>query len=149
MATEDAEKKTGLDALSPTQQFIILGTGVFCFFGTHNILQEAMMKIPGFEFGVMLGYMEVVGVCVCSYLERTFIAKETTRVAPLSAYPLLTFCLLSSSALSNLALNFINFPTKVGHSACHYDYTRMAHSHISLSNLLHRLCFGVASSYLR
>jgi adenosine 3'-phospho 5'-phosphosulfate transporter B3 len=61
MATEDGRKKRGLDALSPTQQFIILGCGVFVFFGTHNVLQEAMMKIPGFEFGVMLGYMEVVG----------------------------------------------------------------------------------------
>jgi len=39
-------------------------------------------------------------------------------VAPLSAYPLLTFCLLSSSALSNLALNFINFPTKVVFRSC-------------------------------
>lgn len=61
MATEDGVKKTGIDALSPIQQFIILGCGVFIFFGTHNVLQEAMMKIPGFEFGVMLGYMEVVG----------------------------------------------------------------------------------------
>jgi len=118
MATEDVEKKTGLDALSPTIQFLILGSGVFIFFGTHNILQEAMMKIPGFEFGVMLGYMEVVGVCLFSYLERTFVAKETKRVAPLSAYPLLTFCLLSSSSLSNLALNFINFPTKVVFRSC-------------------------------
>lgn len=39
-------------------------------------------------------------------------------MAPLSAYPLLTFCLLSSSALSNLALNFINFPTKVVFRSC-------------------------------
>lgn len=61
MATEDGVKKTGIDALSPIQQFLILGCGVFVFFGTHNVLQEAMMKIPGFEFGVMLGYMEVVG----------------------------------------------------------------------------------------
>ena len=57
-------------------------------------------------------------MCVCSFLERTFIAKETTRVAPLSAYPFLTLCLLSSSALSNLALNFINFPTKVVFRSC-------------------------------
>jgi adenosine 3'-phospho 5'-phosphosulfate transporter B3 len=52
-------------------------------------------------------------VTVCSYLERKFIAQETERVAPLSAYPLLTGCLLASSSLSNIALNYINFPTKV------------------------------------
>jgi hypothetical protein len=59
MATEDGPKKRGLDVLSPTQQFIFLACGVFVFFGTHNVLQEAIMKIPGFEFGVMLGYLEV------------------------------------------------------------------------------------------
>lgn len=62
--------------------------------------------------------MEVFGVTVCVYGERKFIAKETERVAPLSAYPLLTGCLLTSSALSNLALNYINFPTKVVFRSC-------------------------------
>lgn len=76
------------------------------------------MSIPGFKFGVMLGYLEVFGVTACSFLERRYIARETQRVAPLSAYPLLTFCLLSSSSLSNLALNYINFPTKVVFRSC-------------------------------
>lgn len=76
------------------------------------------MSIPDFKFGVMLGYLEVFGVTFCSFLERKFVARETHRVAPLSAYPLLTFCLLSSSSLSNLALNYINFPTKVVFRSC-------------------------------
>jgi hypothetical protein len=50
-----------LDTLSSPMQFALLGSGVFFFFGIHNILQEAMMKVPGFNFGVMLGYMEVIG----------------------------------------------------------------------------------------
>ena len=50
-----------LDSFSLPMQFALLGSGVFFFFGIHNILQEAMMKIPGFNFGVMLGYMEVIG----------------------------------------------------------------------------------------
>jgi solute carrier family 35 (adenosine 3'-phospho 5'-phosphosulfate transporter), member B3 len=58
------------------------------------------------------------GVCICSYIERTCVMRETGRVAPLSAYPLLTFCLLSSSALSNMSLNYINFPTKVVFRSC-------------------------------
>ena len=49
------------EALPPGFQFSALAFGVFFFFGIHNILQEAMMKIPGFKYGVMLGYMEVVG----------------------------------------------------------------------------------------
>jgi adenosine 3'-phospho 5'-phosphosulfate transporter B3 len=46
------------------------------------------------------------------------VAKEVGRVAPISAYPLLTGCLLASSSLSNLALNYINFPTKVVFRSC-------------------------------
>lgn len=104
--------------LDKTQQFAILAVGMFIFFGAHNVLQEAMMKVEGFTYGVMLGYMEVVGVTICSFLERKFVIKETKRVAPLRLYPLLTLCLLSSSALSNMSLNYINFPTKVVFRSC-------------------------------
>ena len=53
--------RSALDSLSLPLQFALLGSGVFFFFGIHNILQEAIMKVPGFHFGVMLGYMEVIG----------------------------------------------------------------------------------------
>lgn len=111
-------KQHWFEEISSTMQFSMLVSGVFLFFGMHNYLQEAIMAVPDFKFGVMLGYLEVFGVTICSFLERKYIARETQRVAPLSAYPLLTFCLLSSSSLSNLALNFINFPTKVVFRSC-------------------------------
>ena len=57
-------------------------------------------------------------VTICSFLERRCVAKETKRVAPIRLYPLLTLCLLSSSALSNMSLNYINFPTKVVFRSC-------------------------------
>jgi len=76
------------------------------------------MNLEGFTFAVMLGYMEVLGVTACSYIERKYIAKETQRKAPIESYPLLTLCLLSSSGLSNMALNYINFPTKVVFRSC-------------------------------
>ena len=68
------------------------------------------------KFTVMLGYTEIVGVLIFSYLERLYCTNEggLTRVAPLRSYPLLTACLFASSALSNLSLSYINFPTKVG-----------------------------------
>lgn len=47
--------------LGKTQQFAILTVAMFVFFGAHNVLQEAMMKVEGFTYGVMLGYMEVLG----------------------------------------------------------------------------------------
>jgi hypothetical protein len=107
------DKHHWFERLNAPIQFCILASGVFLFFGMHNYLQEAIMSVEGFHYGVMLGYLEVFGVTVCSFLERQYIARETKRVAPISAYPLLTFCLMSSSSLSNLALNYINFPTKV------------------------------------
>lgn len=65
-----------------------------------------------------MGIVIFYRVTVCSFLERTYIAKETDRIAPLSAYPLLTGCLMASSSLSNIALNYINFPTKVVFRSC-------------------------------
>ena len=49
------------ERLSPSVQLTVLSCGVFLFFGVHNYLQEAIMHIPGFHFGVMLGYLEVLG----------------------------------------------------------------------------------------
>lgn len=103
------------EALPDAWQFAIMVAAVFLFFGSHNLLQEAMMKILERHHGVMLGYLEVLGVTLCTALESSIVLEpdERHRKAPLTAYPLLTACLLSSSALSNWSLNFINFPTKV------------------------------------
>jgi adenosine 3'-phospho 5'-phosphosulfate transporter B3 len=60
----------------------------------------------------------VLGVAICSYFERRFIVVETTRKAPWSAYFMLCLCLLISSATSNIALSFINYPTKVVFRSC-------------------------------
>ena len=65
----------------------------------------------------MLGYLEVLGVAVCSYLERR-VMGETVRRAPWSTYFSLCFCLLVSSATSNIALAYINYPTKVVFRSC-------------------------------
>lgn len=68
--------------------------------------------------GCCSGIYPACSVCSCSFFERTFIAKETGRKAPIREYSLLTLCLLGSSALSNEALNYINFPTKVVFRSC-------------------------------
>lgn len=63
-------------------------------------------------------YSSSTSVTLCSYAERKYIAHEVGRVAPFSAYPLLTLCLVASSSLSNMSLNYINFPTKVVFRSC-------------------------------
>lgn len=103
---------------SSWKELALLSTTMFFCFGIHNLLQEAIMNTPGFSYGMMLGYLEVLGVAVCSYLDRRYIAKEKGRVAPIKSYFFLTVCLMASSALSNASLNFINFPTKVIFRSC-------------------------------
>jgi len=93
--------------------------GLFLFFGIHNLLQEAIMSFPGFRWGMMLGYLEVLGVTVFTHIERTYTgAVLEKRVAPIKSYGLLTFLLMSSSSLSNISLNYINYPTKVVFRSC-------------------------------
>eukprot|EP01035_Chromulina_nebulosa_P018320 gene18320-24009_t len=75
------------------------------------------MTLPGFKVGVFLGYLEVLGVAICSFFERRFYG-ETIRKAPWSTYFMLCFCLLISSATSNIALAYINYPTKVVFRSC-------------------------------
>jgi len=83
-----------------------------------------MINTEGFTFGVMLGWMEVLGVTLCSALERSSIPfigngeSRRPRMAPWQAYPSLTFCLLMSSSLASWSLNYINFPTKVVFRSC-------------------------------
>jgi UAA transporter family len=88
--------------------------GVFFFFGCHNYLQERIMSFEGFKFGWYLGLLEVVGVTMCTAAERTCVG-DTSRKAPLKNYIGLTACLMASSSLSNIALNYINYPTKGEH----------------------------------
>ncbi|KAL7549440.1 hypothetical protein ACHAWF_012707 [Thalassiosira exigua] len=121
-----------LDGLPPSQQMALLGFLMFLFFGMHNVLQEAIVNLLSNrkdsdggarahgDSTLMLGYAEVVGVTLFSYLERTYATSEGgwERKAPLKSYPLLTACLFASSSLSNLSLGYINFPTKVVFRSC-------------------------------
>lgn len=69
------------------------------------------------KVGVFLGYLEVFGVAIMSSLERRYYG-ETQRKASWTSYLMLCFCLLVSSATSNIALAYINYPTKVVFRSC-------------------------------
>jgi solute carrier family 35 (adenosine 3'-phospho 5'-phosphosulfate transporter), member B3 len=159
-------------ALSSDGQFAVLVGGVFFFFGLHNYLQEAILHVKIDEnvddlggqqsqprHSVMLGYFEVLGVAVCSYIERAMVRNEHERLAPPSAYPLLTLLLLSSSALSNMSLSYINFPTKVVFRSCkliptmavagclhHRKFTILEYI-CAVAACLGLCCFAAADSY--
>lgn len=66
---------------------------------------------------MFLGYLEVLGVTLCTGLERRM-KSEQPREQPWSAYCLLCVCLATSAGTGNLALNYINYPTKVIFRSC-------------------------------
>lgn len=98
-------------------RFWVLVSGIIFFFGCHNYMQELIMSLPGFKVGVFLGYLEVLGVAICSGIERN-ISGDLARKAPWSFYVTLCLCLMVSSATSNIALGYINYPTKVVFRSC-------------------------------
>lgn len=98
-------------------RFYFLVACVILFFGLHNYLQELIMSLPNFKIAVILAYLEVLGVTICSYVELKF-SGETARKSPLSTYITLCFFLMLSSAASNLSLNYINYPVKVVFRSC-------------------------------
>ena len=100
-----------------TWRFFQLVAAIIFFFGCHNYMQELIMSLPGFDVGVFLGYLEVLGVVMCSAVERQ-VVNDTSRRAPWSSYAALCIFLLISSATSNIALKYINYPTKVVFRSC-------------------------------
>ena len=105
-------------------RFVTLVCGIVFFFGCHNYMQELIMSLPGFDVGIFLGYLEVLGVTICSAVERQ-IAGDTARRAPWSSYAALCAFLVVSSATSNIALKYINYPTKVVFRSCKLIPTMM------------------------
>eukprot|EP00013_Stygamoeba_regulata_P004987 CAMPEP_0177637432 /NCGR_PEP_ID=MMETSP0447-20121125/4968_1 /TAXON_ID=0 /ORGANISM="Stygamoeba regulata, Strain BSH-02190019" /LENGTH=225 /DNA_ID=CAMNT_0019139359 /DNA_START=107 /DNA_END=781 /DNA_ORIENTATION=- len=106
---EDAEKKD-------IQGFLLVVGLYFLFFTMHNYLQELISKQEGFHNNLIVGFAEVLGVTSFSFVER--LSKKEPRKSPLRIYILLTICLMASSGLSNQALNYLNFPTKVIFRSC-------------------------------
>ena len=99
------------------------------------------------QVGVFLGYLEVLGVAICSYIERLWIG-ETIRKAHWSQYVMLCLCLLVSSATSNIALQYINYPTKVVFRSCKLVPTMLiAMSYNNKKVQWFELMFGIFISF--
>lgn len=100
-------------------RFFTLVAGVFICFGGHNYLQEYVMALPEYRYGFLLGYLEVLGVTVCTAVEKQFGPhRNAERKSPWHMYIALCACLFVSSGASNVALKWINYPTKVVFRSC-------------------------------
>lgn len=82
------------ESLPESVKFMTLTASMFVFFGTHNILQEAMIKMPNFKYGVMLGYMEVFGYVFQSLQTWSLVLRDGSSVLnPNLANTCCCFCL--------------------------------------------------------
>ena len=115
--TSEATENDSIYLSSRYLRFYSLVIGILVFFGCHNYLQELIMSLPDFKIAVMLAFLEVLGVTVCSYIELLY-SGETKRKSSLMAYGALCFMLILSSTTSNVSLNYINYPTKVVFRSC-------------------------------
>jgi adenosine 3'-phospho 5'-phosphosulfate transporter B3 len=111
------------------------------------------MNRAGFTYGWFLGLLEMLGTCFFSFLERYFkqpsaqVVKSgggssgsgsTFTKANLIDYGVVVMCLMASSSLSNIALNYINFPTKVVFRSCKLLPTML------IATFLHSKSFGLS-----
>jgi hypothetical protein len=100
-------------------RFFTLVFGVFVCFGGHNYLQEYVMALPEYRYGFLLGYLEVLGVTICTAVEKQLGPhRDAERKSPWHMYIALCACLFVSSGASNVALKWINYPTKVVFRSC-------------------------------
>jgi len=113
------------------------------------------MKRPGFTYGWCLGLLEMLGTCTFSFAERACKAQRGGRSTsaadsgtPFAGackhrstavdYAVVCACLMGSSSLSNIALNYISFPTKVVFRSCKLIPT------MAIAVLMHRKAFATA-----
>jgi hypothetical protein len=70
------------------RHLLVIGGLTVCF-TLHNYMQELIMSQPGFNFGAILAFLDVLGVTFFSGVERV-LTNEKHRVAPWTAY--ITLC---------------------------------------------------------
>lgn len=114
---------TSLFAISDARlAFVMLAGTLILSFSVHNYMQELITNLPNFSGGSLLGYLEVLGLTLCTLLESVARGDGhkllAERRAPWSSYLMLAACLLVSSQCSSMALDYINYPTKVAIRSC-------------------------------
>ena len=99
-------------------KFLTIATSLILSFSIHNYMQEALTLLPGFPGGMFIGYLDVCGLTICTYIEALTRSESIKRKAPWPHYLALSVCLLVSSLCANVALDYINYPTKVVIRSC-------------------------------
>ena len=106
-----------LSRLSPTTRFILLTIGVSVFFLLNSWVEEYTFKqLPSFRFGWYLTFFELICFTVFAMVERIVIHYDEpvlSHTAPLSRHGIVAAAMTVSRGLTNVSLQFLNYPTQI------------------------------------
>ena len=89
---------------------------MFFFFLLNSWVEEYTFKrLPNFRFGWYLTFFELVCFSAFALLERQLISHEPalSHAAPLSRHLLVAAAMTASRGLTNVSLQFLNYPTQI------------------------------------
>jgi len=95
---------------------VALSIGLFSFFCLAAILEEKLFTANNkeFKFGWFLTFIQLVFVTIFSGLERLYFKeKVTAHNAELKRHALVAGAMTASRGLTNVSLQFLNYPTQV------------------------------------
>lgn len=117
--------------LSRTGQFVVCATGVFCFTLLYGYLQELLsVHLCSRRLGLFLATFQFAGYTALSFILRTFVYKSSRRSkltpkrsnlsaslhskfsVPMQLYLGLSLLRAVDLAMTNLAMQYINYPAK-------------------------------------
>jgi hypothetical protein len=108
--------------LSRQCQFILCAAGVFGFSLFYSLLQELIaVKLCNRKLGLFLAVVQFSGYTMWSYLLRTYVYKKQATQLPSTRQPLMVpiYLYLGLSllraidlAMTNLAMQYVNYPAK-------------------------------------
>lgn len=122
------------DMNSSTTRFVLLTVGVSVFFILNCFVEEYTFKVlPKFEYGWYLTFYELVSFAVFAILERMVTVRNANinnnnnsngndnsspthllhHAAPLSRHFMVAVAMTASRGLTNVSLQFLNYPTQI------------------------------------
>jgi adenosine 3'-phospho 5'-phosphosulfate transporter B3 len=88
-----------------------LALGVLVFHLLNSVLQEAVFRLPGFDYTVLLSFLQASCIAIIAFAE--FQRAKLVRRAPLRTYFFLSVLSAGSVMLTNQASHLLNYPTQV------------------------------------
>ncbi|MES1912203.1 MAG: hypothetical protein MHM6MM_004517 [Cercozoa sp. M6MM] len=112
-----AEKKhtfvgVDIDALPDVAKLAVLGGAVLVCGFMFAALQESVTKVEGFRFPGWMSFLTAISFAACAFVEARM-DGHVDRRASKTDYALLSLLAMASMESTNLALNYVNYATRL------------------------------------